>query len=128
MAFLRDPALDGQPDPARPKAHELRFDLRAYRRDHLGVYLCNVAFLAAIALIGLGCTMETVQPLFLGSMAVSSAIVFVVARRQGPYRCPRCGDLLARVIKAEPAIHYDCPRCRVEWDTGSSLDPPSWSA
>jgi hypothetical protein len=46
-----------------------------------------------------------------------------------PYRCPSCGDRLKESIHINSRapgdrdyggpIHYVCPRCDVEWDTGS---------
>lgn len=34
------------------------------------------------------------------------------------YRCPTCSRKLTQVPEAKPAIHFYCPNCNIQWDSG----------
>ena len=59
--------------------------------------------------------------LFLGLLFVAGSTVNLFVwffRFKLSYRCPECRGKPARVHEALPAIHFYCPACNVEWDTG----------
>src|SRR4051812_31522299 len=114
MALLCDPDLDGPAEPARPKGRELRFDRRTYRGDRIVSYFSNGSFALAVAMLLIGVPREIIVPVFLAGLVLGIVTATVESKLRGPYRCPQCRDVLDRLAKAEPAVHYDCPRCKIE--------------
>ena len=59
--------------------------------------------------------------LFEGLLFVAGSTVnlfFRFLKLKVSYRCPECRGRPARVYEALPAVHFYCPTCNVEWDTG----------
>ena len=64
--------------------------------------------------------------LFLGLLFVAGATVNLFVwffRFKLSYRCPECRGKAVRVHDALPAVHFYCPACNVEWDTGIEEQP-----
>ncbi len=63
-----------------------------------------------------------------GAVIVFASVLHQIWQVSKRYRCPQCGDRLKEGIfinSRAPGdwddggpIHYVCPRCNVEWDTG----------
>ncbi len=109
-------------------AREVRLDPRAQNADRLGC----MAFMLCVTLIVLASiTTERARPgpvVGVGGLGLLAWIVYQLVQSFKRYRCPWCGDHLTERIdvgrEASGAredsgpIHYVCPHCDVEWDSG----------
>ncbi len=67
----------------------------------------------------------------LGVALCFGSCFLIIAWRTLTYRCPVCRKRLWKASYRgsfetgdEIPIHYICPRCEIEWDTGRSWSPP----
>src|SRR4051812_25044550 len=109
-------------------AREIRHDPRLRN----SIRLEWTALLLAVALLASG-------PIFLhwwpearvtevGALGIFAWFLYQIQEGFRRYRCPLCGDRLNERIpisSRDPGdpddwgpVHYACPRCDVEWDTG----------
>jgi hypothetical protein len=107
-------------------AREVRLDPRSRDSGRLGC----AALVLAVALMVSG----PISPRFWPEARVTSGALGVFALilhqlwQASRYRCPSCGERLKEriCVRGEAPgdgndsgpLHYACPRCDVEWDTG----------
>ena len=104
-------------------------DEKTQRRMLRAAYLFAGSILLVLAAVGgvIAVGGETADTTGI-SLALSVGLLFVVAatvnalvwfvRFRLSYRCPECGARPLRVDEALPDVHFYCPACNVEWDTG----------
>jgi hypothetical protein len=108
-------------------AREVRLDPRSRDSGRLGC----AALVLAVALMVSGPISPRFWPearVTFGALGVFALILHQIWQASR-YRCPSCGDRLKESIYINSRapgdrenwgpIHYVCPRCDVEWDTGS---------
>ena len=91
----------------------------------------SVALLLAVALVVSGASSPRWWPearVTLGVTGIFAWLVYQLWQVFKPYQCSSCGDRLKERIfirgrapgdgNDSGPLHYVCPRCDVEWDTG----------
>jgi hypothetical protein len=118
-----------KPNPLERADRQRRKDEESPRKMRRAAFLFAGAMLAVFAAIAWviivgedsATTSLAALSVFVGVLLVIGASInlgyrFLIFKLS--YRCPQCRSKSTRVDEALPAIHYYCPACNIEWDTG----------
>ena len=98
---------------------EIRVDRSFIKRSLIaaGVFVLVAGGVLVWASMG-GDKLPAYPTVLTGAVIVAFASVGSIFVSFVYYLCPRCKRKLSVVKEAKPAIHYYCPDCNIEWDSG----------